>query len=126
MNFLNIYYRLFLISIIIICFSSLNSCYKSDETIAIVRVLDNNTNNPIENISIRLFFDDSLRTTLYDVTKNTSVNGTASFDFSDGYKDGQGGFAVLDVEVDGVFMGVINIVEMTTTCINTINIDGYF
>ena len=115
MNFLNIYYRLFLISIIIICFSSLNSCYKSDETIAIVRVLDNNTNDPIENISIRLFFDDSLRTTLYDVTKNTSVNGTASFDFSDGYKDGQGGFAVLDVEVDGVFMGVINIVEMTTT-----------
>ena len=115
MNFLNIYYRLFLISIIIICFSSLNSCYKSDETIAIVRVLDDNTNNPIENISIRLFFDDSLRTTLYDVTKNTTVNGTASFDFSDGYKDGQGGFAVLDVEVDGVFMGVINIVEMTTT-----------
>ena len=115
MNFLNIYYRLFLISIIIICFSSLNSCYKSDETIAIVRVLDNNTNNPIENISISLFFDDSLRTTLYDVTKNTTVNGTASFDFSDGYKDGQGGFAVLDVEVDGVFMGVINIVEMTTT-----------
>ena len=115
MNFLKIYYRLFLISIIIICFSSLDSCYKSDETIAIVRVLDNNTNDPIANISIRLFFDDSLRTTLYDVTKYTSVNGTASFDFSDGYKDGQGGFAVLDVEVDGVFMGVINIVEMTTT-----------
>ena len=109
------YYRIFIISVIIICFSSINSCYKSDETIAIVRVLDNNTNDPIENISIRLFFNDSLRTTLYDVTKNTSVNGTASFDFSDGYKDGQGGFAVLDVEVDGVFMGVINIVEMTTT-----------
>ena len=115
MNFLKIYYRLFLISIIIICFSSLNSCYKSDETIAIVRVLDNNTNDPIENISIRLFFDDSLRTTLYDVTKNTSANGTASFDFSEDYKDGQGGFAVLDIEVDGLFMGVINIVEMSTT-----------
>ncbi len=115
MDLIKTYYRIFIISIIIICFSSINSCYKSDETIAIVRVLDNNTNDPIENISIRLFFDDSLRTTLYDVTKNTSVNGTASFDFSDGYKDGQGGFAVLDVEVDGVFMGVINIVEMTTT-----------
>ena len=115
MDLTKTYYRIFLISIIIICFSSINSCYKSDETIAIVRVLDNNTNDPIENISIRLFFDDSLRTTLYDVTKNTTVNGTASFDFSDGYKDGQGGFAVLDVEVDGVFMGVINIVEMTTT-----------
>jgi hypothetical protein len=115
MDLTKTYYRIFIISIIIICFSSINSCYKSDETIAIVRVLDNNTNDPIENISIRLFFDDSLRTTLYDVTKNTSFNGTASFDFSDGYKDGQGGFAVLDVEVDGVFMGVINIVEMTTT-----------
>jgi hypothetical protein len=115
MDLTKTYYRIFIISIIIICFSSINSCYKSDETIAIVRVLDNNTNDPIENISIRLFFDDSLRTTLYDVTKNTSVNGTASFDFSDGYKDGQGGFAVLDVEADGVFMGVINIVEMTTT-----------
>ena len=115
MDLTKTYYRIFIISIIIICFSSINSCYKSDETIAIVRVLDNNTNDPIENISIRLFFDDSLRTTLYDVTKNTTVNGTASFDFSDGYKDGQGGFAVLDVEVDGVFMGVINILEMTTT-----------
>lgn len=115
MNFLKTYYRLFLISIIIICLSSLNSCYKSDQTIAIIRVLDNNTNDPIENISIRLFFDDSLRTTIYDVTKNTSANGTASFDFSEDYKDGQGGFAVLDIEVDGLFMGVINITEMSTT-----------
>ncbi len=115
MNFLKTYYRLLLISIIIICLSSLNSCYKSDQTIAIIRVLDNNTNDPIENISIRLFFDDSLRTTLYDVTKNTSANGTASFDFSEDYKDGQGGFAVLDIEVDGLFMGVINITEMSTT-----------
>ena len=115
MDLLRIYYRIFIISSLIIFFSSLNSCYKPDQTIAIIRVLDNNTNDPIENISIRLFFDDSLRNTLYDVAKNTSNNGTASFDFSVGYKNGQGGFAVLDIEVDGVFMGVINIVEMSTT-----------
>ena len=117
MNFLKTYYRLFLISIIIICLSSLNSCYKSDQTIAIIRVLDNNTNNPIENISVRLFFDDSNGANIpkYDIVKNTLSNGTASFDFSDGYRDGQAGFAVLDIEVDGVFVGVINIVEMTTT-----------
>ncbi len=79
--------------------------------------MDNNTNDPIENISVRLFFDNSngANIPLYDVVKNTLNNGTARFDFSDGYKDGQGGFAVLDIEVDGVFMGVINIVEMTTT-----------
>ena len=117
MNLLNTYYRIFIISSIIICFSSLNSFYKPDQTIAIIRVLDNNTNNPIENISVRLFFDNSngANVPLYDVVKNTLSNGTASFDFSDGYKDGQGGFAVLDIEVDGAFVGVINIVEMTTT-----------
>ena len=117
MNLLNTYYRIFIISSIIICFSFLNSCYKPDQTIAVIRVLDNNTNDPIENISVRLFFDNSnsANTPLYDVVKNTLNDGTASFDFSEEYKDGQGGFAVLDVEVDGVFMGVINIVEMTTT-----------
>ena len=117
MDLLKIYYRIFIISSIIICFASLNSCYKPDQTIARIRVLDNNTNNPIENISVRLFFDNSngANDPKYDIVKNTSSNGTASFDFSDDYKDGQGGFAVLDVEVDGVFMGVINIVEMTTT-----------
>jgi len=30
-------------------------------------------------------------------------------------KMARAGFAVLDIEVDGVFVGVINIVEMTTT-----------
>lgn len=117
MDLLKTYNRIFIISSIIICFSSLNSCYKPDQTIAIIRVLDNNTNNPIENISVRLFFDDSNGGSIpeIDIIKNTLSNGTASFDFSDGYRDGQAGFAVLDIEVDGVFMGVINIVEMTTT-----------
>ena len=117
MNLLNTYYRIFIISTIIICFSVLNSCYKPDQTIAVIRVLDNNTNNPIENISVRLFFDNSngANVPLYDVVKHTLSNGTARFDFSDEYKDGQGGFVVLDIEVDGAFVGVINIVEMTTT-----------
>ena len=117
MDLLKTYYRIFIFSSTIICFSSINSCYKPDQTIAIIRVIDNNTNNPVEDISVRLFFDNSngANIPLYDVVKNTLSNGPASFDFSDGYKDGQGGFAVLDVEVDGVFMGVINIVEMTTT-----------
>ena len=117
MDLLKTYYIIFIFSSTIICFLSINSCYKPDQTIAIIRVIDNNTNNPVEDISVRLFFDNSngANVPLYDVVKNTLSNGTASFDFSDGYKDGQGGFAVLDIEVDGVFMGVINIVEMTTT-----------
>ena len=117
MNLLKTYYKFFIISTIIICFSSLNSCYKADQTIAIIKVLDNNTNDPIENLSVRLFFDNSngANVPLYDITKNTLTNGTASFDFSQDYKDGQGGFAVLDIEVSSIFVGVINIVEMSTT-----------
>ena len=47
--------------------------------------------------------------------KTTSSNGSATFDFSDNYQDGQAGFAVLDIEINEVYMGVINIVEMSTT-----------
>ena len=59
MNLFKTYSRGLIISSILICFSSLNSCYKPDQTIAIIRVLDNNTNEPVENISVRLFFDNS-------------------------------------------------------------------
>ena len=52
---------------------------------------------------------------IIDEEKITSSNGSASFDFSENYQDGQAGFAVLDVEVNGDYMGVINIVEMSTT-----------
>ena len=51
----------------------------------------------------------------FDITKNTLSNGSASFDFSDSFNEGQSGFIVLDIEIDNVFMGVINIQELTTT-----------
>ena len=83
----------------------------------IITVLDNNTNNPIADANVRLFYDPSNGSNipLIDVQKKTGDNGSASFDFSDRYQDGQAGFAVLDVEIDSVFRGVINIVEMSTT-----------
>ena len=84
---------------------------------AIITVLNNNTNNPIADADVRLFYDTSNGSNdpLIDVQKKTGINGSATFDFSDRYQDGQAGFAVLDIEIDGVYMGVINIVEMSTT-----------
>jgi len=38
-----------------------------------------------------------------------------NFDFSEYYKDGQAGFAVLDIEVNNVFVGVIQVEERATT-----------
>ena len=45
----------------------------------------------------------------------TGNDGTVAFDFSDNYKDGQAGFAVLDIEVNGAFEGVVQIKEMEKT-----------
>tara|TARA_B100000965_G_scaffold164900_1_gene137228 strand:+ start:200 stop:574 length:375 start_codon:yes stop_codon:yes gene_type:complete len=116
-NFRKAFYRLFIFSSLFLCFALLFSCYKQEKTLAIITVLDNNTNDPIADANVRLFYDPSNGSNipLIDVQKTTGDNGSASFDFSDRYQDGQAGFAVLDVEIDSVFMGVINIVEMSTT-----------
>ena len=100
-----------------ICSNLFFSCYKEEKTIAVITVLDNNTNNPIPDARVRLFYDNfnGLNVPIIDEEKITSSNGSASFDFSENYQDGQAGFAVLDVEVNGDYMGVINIVEMSTT-----------
>lgn len=117
MNFRKAFYRLFIFGSLFLCFALLFSCYKQEKTLAIITVLDNNTNDPIADANVRLFYDPSNGSNipLIDVQKKTGDNGSASFDFSDRYQDGQAGFAVLDVEIDSVFMGVINIVEMSTT-----------
>lgn len=117
MNFKTASYRLFILGSLFLLFTLLFSCYKQEKTVAIVTVLDNNTNDPIADANVRLFYDTSNGSSipLIDLEKTTGFNGSASFDFSDRYQDGQAGFAVLDIEVDGVFMGIINVVEMRTT-----------
>ena len=117
MNFRKAFYRLFIFSGLFLCFALLFSCYKQEKTLAIITVLDNNTNDPIADANVRLFYDPSNGSNfpLIDVQKKTGNNGSASFDFSNRYQDGQAGFAVLDIEIDSVFMGVINIIEMSTT-----------
>ncbi len=117
MNNRKAFYRLLIFSSLFLCFNLLFSCYKQERTLAIITVLDDNTNDPIADANVRLFYDTSNGSNipLIDVQKITGDNGSAIFDFSDRYQDGQAGFAVLDVEIDSVFMGVINIVEMSTT-----------
>ena len=117
MNFTKALYRLFIFGSFLFCFIFLFSCYKEEKTIAVITVLDNNTNEAIEGANVRLYYDGSNGSSapLIDVRKTTSSNGSATFDFSDKYQDGQAGFAVLDVEVDTAYMGIINIVEMSTT-----------
>ena len=107
MNLLNTYYRIFIISSIIICFSFLNSCYKPDQTIAVIRVWITIQIIQLKTL-VSVYFLTIQMVLMFHymmLLKNTWSNGTARFDFSDEYKDGQGGFAVLDIEVDGGIRG---------------------
>ena len=103
--------------IVLIVFFISNSCYKPKSTIATITVLNNSNNAPVSGATVRLFYDDptGVNTSLVDEQNTTSDEGVVNFDFSSYYKDGQAGFAVLDIEVNNVFVGVVQIEERATT-----------
>tara|TARA_Y100000589_G_scaffold329773_1_gene377386 strand:- start:93 stop:473 length:381 start_codon:yes stop_codon:yes gene_type:complete len=93
------------------------SCYKPKSTIATITVLNDSNNSPVSGATVRLFYDDpsGINTSIINEQNTTSDQGVANFDFSEYYKDGQAGFAVLDIEVNNVFVGVIQVEERATT-----------
>ena len=94
-----------------------HSCYKPKCTIATITVLNDSNNSPVSGATVRLFYDDptGVNTSIINEQNTTSDEGVVNFDFSDYYKDGQAGFAVLDIEVNNVFVGVIQVEERATT-----------
>ena len=94
-----------------------HSCYKPKSTIATITVLNDSNNSPVSGATVRLFYDDpaGINTSIINEQNTTSDEGLVNFDFSEYYKDGQAGFAVLDIEVNNVFVGVIQVEERATT-----------
>ena len=93
---------------------SITSCYKKKDTISIIKVLDNNE-RPLVGAEVRLFYEENgAPTNLIDLKNITTSDGSATFNFNDFYKEGQGGFAILDIEVDGEYKGIIMVQEMVT------------
>ena len=94
-----------------------HSCYKPKSTIATITVLNDSNNSPVSGATVRLFYDDptGVNTSIINEQNTTSDQGVVNFDFSEYYKDGQAGFAVLDIEVNNVFVGVIQVEERATT-----------
>lgn len=88
------------------------SCYKEKKTTAVVTVLDA-ANAPVPGAEVKLYYKyatDSLGTDLrLDKTATTDASGKANFNYTDEYKSGQAGLAVLDIEVDGSILGIIKI-----------------
>ena len=93
------------------------SCYKPKSTIATITVLNDSNNSPVSGATVRLFYEDptGVNTSIINEQNTTSDEGVVNFDFSEYYKDGQAGFAVLDIEVNNVFVGVIQVEERATT-----------
>ena len=94
-----------------------HSCFKPKSTIATITVLNDSNNSPVSGATVRLFYDDptGINTSIINEQNTTSDEGVVNFDFSEYYKDGQAGFAVLDIEVNNVFVGVIQVEERATT-----------
>jgi len=105
-----------LLSACLFAFILSNSCYKEHDTLAIITVLNNTNDQPIPGAIVRLYYEDPTgqNTSIIDVEKETASDGIAAFNFTEEYKSGQAGFAVLDIDVNGSFQNVIQVEEMAT------------
>lgn len=99
-----------------------SSCAKEEPTIAVVRVIDAN-GDPVQGATVRLYGSPSQsppppNAIALDTTFITDATGTITVDYSEEYKLGQAGFAVLDIEAyKGALygVGIIKIEEQETT-----------
>ncbi|MFN3917467.1 MAG: hypothetical protein ACK4K0_06970 [Flavobacteriales bacterium] len=96
---------------------TLSSCYRKKDTIAVVTVMSDATNQPVGGAEVRLHYAGSADpdNKRIDVKATTDASGRATFNFNDFYKSGQAGFAVLDIEVGNQVVGIIKIEEEKTT-----------
>ena len=103
-----------LIAIALLPFSS--SCNKEEDTIAIITVVDTG-GHPVDSAYVKLFAN--LAYPVGDPSRLmreglTDASGQVEFDYTDQYKQGQAGFAVLDIvsfKDSAVGEGIIKILE---------------
>ncbi|MGF1563912.1 MAG: hypothetical protein ACFCUH_00950 [Flavobacteriales bacterium] len=97
------------------------SCNKVEETVATITVL-NTFGSPVQGADVRLFAvgsvdNDVVGQIRFDTLQVTNGAGKVSFNFSEYYKRGQAGFAVLDINASKGSLegrGIIKIVEEET------------
>lgn len=98
------------------------SCNKEEPTIATIYVIDA-AGDPVSGATVRIYGSPSEttpppNTIALDTTVTTDATGKVSVDYSEFYKMGQAGFAVLDVEAyKGALygVGIIKVAEQEET-----------
>jgi len=101
---------------------AVNGCKKDKHTIATITVV-NEDGEPVPGASVQLYAVPSEtppppNAIRFDTTQVTNGTGKVSFDFSEFYKKGQAGFAVLDIKATKGIQsgeGIIKIEEEKTT-----------
>ena len=96
-------------------------CNEIEDTVAVIYV-QNSLGAPVQGAEVRLFAVGSVNQTFigelrFDTTQVTNAAGSVSFNFSEYYKQGQAGFAVLDIEATKgslTGIGIIKIEEEMT------------
>ncbi len=94
-------FRLSLALIVLMAGLIVTSCNKVEETIATVTIV-NSFGTPVQGAEVRLFAvgsvdNDFIGEIRFDTTQVTNGAGKVSWNFSEYYKRGQAGFAVLDI-----------------------------
>jgi hypothetical protein len=101
------------------------SCNKEEDTIAEVKVITQ-SGAPVAGAQVRIFAQGTVDQTQvglirFDRTDFTNSSGVVSFDFTEDYKRGQSGFAILNLEITKEFPdstafleGIMKIVEEET------------
>jgi len=105
----------------LLCFTAItfvfSSCYRKKDTIARVTVLDS-AGLPVGGAEVMLYYDDGTTTPRENLeqTNTTDASGIATFNYNDLFKSGQAGFAILDIDVNGIVkVGIIRIEQEETS-----------
>lgn len=105
--------------VVAVCAVVLSACNKEKPTKAVI-VVKNEAGAVVPGVAVRLFANPSFPLgdpTRLNMEGVTSASGRVEFDYSDFYKQGQAGFAVLDilaVKDDLAGAGIIKILEEET------------
>ena len=100
----------------------LNGCNEIEDTVAVVYV-QNSLGAPVQGAEVRLYAVGSVDQTFigelrFDTTQVTNAAGSVSFNFSEYYKQGQAGFAVLDIEATKGSLTGIGIIKIEEELLN--------
>jgi hypothetical protein len=93
---MSIHVRIVSVFISVLLLFVVQGCYKEKPTVASIKLLRASDSTAVNGAELRLYYDGSTR---LDALARTNSTGIAEVDYTEQFKAGQSGFAVLDVDL---------------------------